>query len=114
MRTWPLSGARVDAASSLRARSLLAEVLTHDGWHGVMAFTLPEALWLVQTGVSRDVLVACPTPGRPPLRGGATRVAAHGRSPCELCEQVDELQIIDGYVLTGTAATYRWEGEAFR
>jgi D-serine deaminase-like pyridoxal phosphate-dependent protein len=55
------------ASKSVRVRSLLSEVLTYEGWHGVMAFTLPEALWLVQTGVSRDVLVAYPTADRKAL-----------------------------------------------
>ena len=55
------------ASKSVRVRSLLSEVLTYDGWHGVMAFTLPEALWLVRTGVSRDVLVAYPTVDRSAL-----------------------------------------------
>jgi D-serine deaminase-like pyridoxal phosphate-dependent protein len=55
------------ASKSVRVRSLLSEVLATDGWRGVMAFTLPEALWLVQTGVSRDVLVAYPTADRSAL-----------------------------------------------
>jgi D-serine deaminase-like pyridoxal phosphate-dependent protein len=55
------------ASKSVRVRSLLSEVLTYDGWHGVMAFTLEEALWLVRTGVSTDVLVAYPTVDRAAL-----------------------------------------------
>jgi D-serine deaminase-like pyridoxal phosphate-dependent protein len=55
------------ASKSVRVRSLLSEVLTYDGWRGVMAFTLAEALWLVRTGVSRDVLVAYPTADRTSL-----------------------------------------------
>jgi D-serine deaminase-like pyridoxal phosphate-dependent protein len=52
------------ASKSVRVRSLISEVLASDGWHGVMAFTLAEALWLVRTGVSDDVLVAYPTVDR--------------------------------------------------
>jgi D-serine deaminase-like pyridoxal phosphate-dependent protein len=55
------------ASKSVRVRSLLSEVLAYDGWRGVMGFTLPEALWLVQTGVTRDVLVAYPTADRSAL-----------------------------------------------
>jgi D-serine deaminase-like pyridoxal phosphate-dependent protein len=55
------------ASKSVRVRSLLCEVLAYDGWRGVMAFTLEEALWLVRTGVSRDVLVAYPTADRSAL-----------------------------------------------
>ena len=55
------------ASKSVRVRSLLTEVLAHDGWRGVMAFTLEEALWLVRTGVSDDVLVAYPSVDRAAL-----------------------------------------------
>ena len=49
------------ASKSVRCRELLRRVLARPGWHGVMAYTLPEAIWLVRTGVSDDVLVAYPT-----------------------------------------------------
>jgi D-serine deaminase-like pyridoxal phosphate-dependent protein len=52
------------ASKSVRCRALLHRVLARPGWHGVMAYTLPEAVWLVRGGVSRDVLVAYPTADR--------------------------------------------------
>ncbi|MGW5672943.1 alanine racemase, partial [Micromonospora sp. NPDC003776] len=52
------------ASKSVRVRDLLTRVLDRPGWRGVMAFTLPEALWLARTGVSDDVLVAYPTADR--------------------------------------------------
>lgn len=52
------------ASKSVRVRDLLTRALDRPGWHGVMAFTLPEANWLVRTGVSTDVLVAYPTADR--------------------------------------------------
>ncbi|GIJ76030.1 D-serine deaminase, pyridoxal phosphate-dependent [Micromonospora phaseoli] len=52
------------ASKSLRSRELVARALARPGWHAVMAFTLPEAIWLVRTGVSADVLVAYPTVDR--------------------------------------------------
>ncbi|MFV2101925.1 amino acid deaminase/aldolase [Micromonospora sp. LOL_024] len=52
------------ASKSLRSRELIARALARPGWHGVMSFTLPEAIWLVRTGVSADVLVAYPTVDR--------------------------------------------------
>ncbi|MFF5172777.1 amino acid deaminase/aldolase [Micromonospora sp. NPDC000089] len=55
------------ASKSVRARALIARALGRTGWAGVMAFTLPEALWLARTGVSRDVLVAYPTADRAAL-----------------------------------------------
>ncbi|GAA4596293.1 D-serine deaminase-like pyridoxal phosphate-dependent protein [Actinoplanes octamycinicus] len=55
------------ASKSVRCRSLLERVLARPGWHGVMAYTLPEAIWLVRTGVTDDVLVAYPTANRAAL-----------------------------------------------
>jgi D-serine deaminase-like pyridoxal phosphate-dependent protein len=49
------------ASKSVRCRALLDRVLARPGWHGVMAYTLREAIWLVRTGVTDDVLVAYPT-----------------------------------------------------
>ncbi|GAA3735415.1 amino acid deaminase/aldolase [Micromonospora maritima] len=55
------------ASKSVRVRELLTRVLARPGWRGVMAFTLPEAVWLARTGVSDDVLVAYPTAHRAAL-----------------------------------------------
>jgi D-serine deaminase-like pyridoxal phosphate-dependent protein len=52
------------ASKSVRVRDLLTRVLERPGWRGVLAFTLPEAVWLARTGVSDDVLVAYPTADR--------------------------------------------------
>jgi D-serine deaminase-like pyridoxal phosphate-dependent protein len=49
------------ASKSVRCRALLEDVLAMDGFAGVMAFTLPEALWLAGERVSDDILVAYPT-----------------------------------------------------
>ncbi|MFI7539707.1 amino acid deaminase/aldolase [Actinoplanes sp. NPDC049599] len=52
------------ASKSVRVRALLERVLARPGWSGVMAYTLPEAIWLVRSGVTDDVLVAYPTVDR--------------------------------------------------
>jgi D-serine deaminase-like pyridoxal phosphate-dependent protein len=67
------------ASKSVRCRALLRRVLATQGWTGVMAYTLPEAIWLVREGVSDDVLVAYPTADRGALRalGSDPRLAAH-------------------------------------
>ncbi|HEX2315740.1 MAG TPA: amino acid deaminase/aldolase [Thermomonospora sp.] len=49
------------ASKSVRCRALLAEVLAMDGFAGIMAFTLPEALWLAAERAGDDILVAYPT-----------------------------------------------------
>jgi D-serine deaminase-like pyridoxal phosphate-dependent protein len=56
------------ASKSVRCRHLLARVLARPGWRGVMAYTLPEAIWLVRTGITDDALVAYPTADRAGLR----------------------------------------------
>jgi D-serine deaminase-like pyridoxal phosphate-dependent protein len=52
------------ATKSVRCRALLERVLARPGWSGVMAYTLPEAIWLVRAGLTDDVLVAYPTVDR--------------------------------------------------
>lgn len=52
------------ASKSVRSRDLLRRALARPGWRGVLAFTLPEAVHLVRTGVSDDVVVAYPTADR--------------------------------------------------
>jgi D-serine deaminase-like pyridoxal phosphate-dependent protein len=55
------------ASKSVRSRDLLRRILATPGWRGVMAFTLPEAIWLVRTGITNDVLVGYPTADRSAL-----------------------------------------------
>ncbi|TCB92773.1 amino acid deaminase/aldolase [Micromonospora zingiberis] len=52
------------ASKSVRSRELIARTLARPGWHGVLAFTLPEAIWLVRREVTADALVAYPTVDR--------------------------------------------------
>ncbi|MEV6305147.1 amino acid deaminase/aldolase [Actinoplanes sp. NPDC051861] len=56
------------ATKSVRCRALLERVLARPGWHGVMAYTVPEAIWLVRAGLTDDVLVAYPSADRTALR----------------------------------------------
>jgi D-serine deaminase-like pyridoxal phosphate-dependent protein len=55
------------ASKSVRCRALLSRALAAPGWHGVMSYTLSEAIWLVRTGVTDDALVAYPTADRAAL-----------------------------------------------
>ncbi|MCO8273351.1 amino acid deaminase/aldolase [Actinoplanes sp. TRM 88003] len=56
------------ASKSVRCRTLLERVLARPGWRGVMAYTVPEAIWLVRSGLTDDVLVAYPSVDRTALR----------------------------------------------
>ena len=52
------------ASKSLRVPALLERALARDGFHGVLAYTLREALWLHEQGISDDIVVAYPTVDR--------------------------------------------------
>ena len=55
------------AAKSVRCRELIAGTLGTDGFHGVMSYSLPEAIWLGRNGVD-DILMGYPTVHRDALR----------------------------------------------
>jgi D-serine deaminase-like pyridoxal phosphate-dependent protein len=57
------------ASKSVRVPALLRRALDHDGFRGVLAFTLAEALWLHGEGVAGDILMAYPTVDRAALAG---------------------------------------------
>lgn len=59
------------ASKSLRCRALLDRVLGRPGFAGVMAYAVPEAVWLAREGV-RDIFVAYPSVDVPALREVAT------------------------------------------
>ncbi len=52
------------ASKSLRIPALIERALAHDGFQGVLAFTLREALWLLEQGISDDIVIAYPTVDR--------------------------------------------------
>ncbi|MDW3845439.1 amino acid deaminase/aldolase [Micromonospora sp. BRA006-A] len=79
------------ASKSVRVRELLTRALKRPGWRGVMAFTLPEALWLVRSGVSDDVLVAYPTAHR----GGLTDLAADPALAAAVTLMIDDTAQLD-------------------
>jgi D-serine deaminase-like pyridoxal phosphate-dependent protein len=78
------------ASKSVRCRTLLEMVLSMDGFRGVLAFTLPEALWLVGHGI-RDVVVAYPTVDREALR----RLAGDDRALGAITLMVDSVPHLD-------------------
>lgn len=109
------------ASKSIRCRALLRRALSHPGWHGVMAYTLAEALWLAHPEpngadpvggtdpsdgtdraggadpTSSDVLVAYPTADR----GALVALAADPRLAAAITLMVDapaQLDLIDSVV----------------
>ncbi|MFE6971211.1 alanine racemase [Isoptericola sp. NPDC057653] len=77
------------ASKSVRVRSLVGRALDA-GFEGVMAFSLSEALWLVQEG-TRDVLVGYPTVDADAL----ARLAADVRARREITLMVDDVAQLD-------------------
>jgi D-serine deaminase-like pyridoxal phosphate-dependent protein len=49
------------ASKSLRIPALLRRVLASPGFHGVLAYTLREAIWLVREGITNDVVMGYPS-----------------------------------------------------
>jgi D-serine deaminase-like pyridoxal phosphate-dependent protein len=88
------------ASKSVRVRALLERVLRRDGWAGVLAYTLPEALWLAETGTADDVLVAYPTADRAALRDLAARAAGGrpGGATAVMADDVAQLDLVAGAV----------------
>jgi D-serine deaminase-like pyridoxal phosphate-dependent protein len=78
------------ASKSVRCRPLLEQVLAMDGFAGVMAFTLPEALWLSRQGVT-DILVAYPTADRT----GLSELAADELCAATITIMVDCVEHLD-------------------
>jgi D-serine deaminase-like pyridoxal phosphate-dependent protein len=94
------------ASKSVRCRELLRDVLGRPGWHGVMAFTLPEALWLVRTGVTDDALMGYPTANR----GALAELAASEELAAAvtlMIDSVDQLDLIDAVVPPDRRPTLR-------
>jgi D-serine deaminase-like pyridoxal phosphate-dependent protein len=55
------------ASKSLRVPALIQRALARDGFAGVLGFTLAEALWLVEHGITDDVVLGYPTVDRSAL-----------------------------------------------
>jgi D-serine deaminase-like pyridoxal phosphate-dependent protein len=93
------------ASKSVRCRALLVRLLAEQpGFRGVLAFTLPEALWLAEQGFD-DLVVAYPTADRAALRrlaGGDARAKVS-----VMIDAVEQLELIDGALGGGAAGPVR-------
>ncbi|WFE50645.1 amino acid deaminase/aldolase [Micromonospora sp. WMMD1155] len=94
------------ASKSVRSRELISRALTRPGWQGIMAFTVPEAIWLVRAGVSTDVLVAYPSADRAAL----AELAADPTLAAAITLMIDgtgQLDLIDAVRAPGQRAELR-------
>jgi D-serine deaminase-like pyridoxal phosphate-dependent protein len=79
------------ASKSVRIPALLSRVLARDGFHGVLGFTLAEALWLDEQAVSDDIVVAYPTVDR----GALARLVASPSAAAHITLMVDDVAHLD-------------------
>ena len=83
------------ASKSVRVRGVLDAVLGTAGDRGILAFTLPEALWLAET--HDDIVLGYPTADRAAL----TRLAADERAASRITLMIDDaaqLDLVDALV----------------
>jgi D-serine deaminase-like pyridoxal phosphate-dependent protein len=81
------------ASKSVRCRALLERALSHDGFAGVMSFTVAESLWLARAGFT-DILLAYPSADR----DGFAELTADpkaARSVAVVVDDVAQLDLID-------------------
>lgn len=79
------------ASKSVRIPALLRRVLARDGFQGVLGYTLAEALWLEEQGLSDDIVVAYPTVDR----GALARLVASPSAAGRITLMVDDLAHLD-------------------
>nr|WP_090712759.1 alanine racemase [Mycetocola miduiensis] len=83
------------ASKSIRVRGLIHALLGTEGYAGVLAFTLPEALWLAET--VDDVVVGYPTADADAIRRLAADPVAAARVTL-MVDSVEHLDFIDACV----------------
>lgn len=82
------------ASKSVRVPGLLRRVLAREGFRGVLAYSLREALWLATEGVSDDIVLGYPSVDRVALRALATD--AHARACVTLMvDCVEHLDLVE-------------------
>jgi D-serine deaminase-like pyridoxal phosphate-dependent protein len=79
------------ASKSVRCRHLIEQVLQLEGFRGILAYTLPEALWLAACGTSDDIVVAYPTADRSAL----ARLIADPAAAASITVMVDSTDHLD-------------------
>ena len=88
------------ASKSVRCRSILDQVLALDGFNGVMAYSLDEAIWLARSGHT-DVLLAYPTADRAALVELAVDHELQ-RSIMIMVDSPEHVDLVAGVVQSGT------------
>jgi D-serine deaminase-like pyridoxal phosphate-dependent protein len=79
------------ASKSLRIPALIERALAHDGFAGVLGYSLREALWLVEQGLSDDVVLGYPTVDQ----GAVRRLLADPNALAAITLMVDDPAHLD-------------------
>lgn len=92
------------ASKSLRVPALISRALATPGFAGVLGYTVAEALWLIEHGVSDDVVVAYPSADR----GALARLLSSPTATEQITlmvDSVEHLAVVDAVrASTSTAA----------
>jgi D-serine deaminase-like pyridoxal phosphate-dependent protein len=83
------------ASKSIRCRDLLRTALVMDGFQGILAFTLPEALWLADE--FDDIVVGYPSADVDALRALAASPTLASRITL-MIDSVDHLDLVDAAI----------------
>ena len=96
------------ASKSVRNRGVLRRVLARPGFAGILAYSLPEALWLAcgDHPVSTDVVVGYPSADRTALRRLAGDETAAARVTL-MVDSTDQLDLVDDVVPPGSRPALR-------
>ena len=92
------------ASKSVRVRSVIEAVLKIPGYTGVLAYTLPEALWLATT--IPDVVVGYPTADASALRTLGTDEKLNKRVTI-MVDSVAQLDLVDAAIAPGKRKSIR-------
>jgi D-serine deaminase-like pyridoxal phosphate-dependent protein len=92
------------ASKSVRVRSVLDAVLALPGYAGVLAYTLPEALWLATT--IPDVVVGYPTADHHALQALGTDALLASRVTI-MVDSVAQLDLVDAAIAPGKRENIR-------
>jgi D-serine deaminase-like pyridoxal phosphate-dependent protein len=92
------------ASKSVRVRGVLDAVLALPGYAGVLAYTLPEALWLAET--IPDVVVGYPSVDRAALHTLATDAKLASRVTI-MVDSVEQLDLVDAVIAPGAREPIR-------
>jgi D-serine deaminase-like pyridoxal phosphate-dependent protein len=79
------------ASKSLRVPALISRALAHEGTHGILAYTLREALWLHEQQICDDIVVAYPTVDR----GALADLVASPSAAAAITIMVDDVAQLD-------------------